>query len=150
MCTRIVYHGEDDMMVTARSMDWRDEIPACMWVFPRGIERNGAVGDNSIIWTSRYGSLIISAFDMASTDGMNEKGLVANLLWLAEANYPEYIGQTQGLSVSAWVQYVLDNYATVSETVEALKKEPFVIVSADIPGTQTFCYSTSLDIRLCW
>ncbi|MGV3000647.1 linear amide C-N hydrolase [Vibrio sp.] len=138
MCTRIVYHGDNEMIVTARSMDWRDEIPACMWVFPRGIERNGSVGENSIVWTSRYGSLITSAFNMSSTDGMNEKGLVANLLWLAEANYPEYKGQMPGLSVSAWVQYVLDNYATVSETVEALKKEPFVIVSADIPGTQRF------------
>lgn len=137
-CTRVVYHGEDQLIITARSMDWRDEIPANIWIFPRGMQRNGKAGKNSISWTSRYGSVITSAFDISSTDGMNEKGLVANLLWLAEAQYPKYTETKKGLSVAAWVQYVLDNYATVSEAVEALKKEPFVVVSTDIPGTQRF------------
>jgi len=137
-CTRIVYHGKEQLIITARSMDWRDEIPANIWIFPRGMQRNGEAGENSISWTSRYGSVVTSAFDIASTDGMNEKGLVANLLWLAESRYPEYTDTKKGLSVAAWVQYVLDNFATVSETVEALKKEPFVIVSANIPGTQRF------------
>ncbi|WP_412498340.1 linear amide C-N hydrolase [Shewanella indica] len=137
-CTRAVYHGEQQLVITARSMDWRDEIPASLWLFPRGMLRHGAVGDNSVTWTSRYGSLITSAFDISSTDGMNEKGLVANLLWLAESSYPEYQGKRKGLSVAAWVQYVLDNFATVAETVEALRAEPFVVVSANIPGTQRF------------
>lgn len=137
-CTRAVYHGEEQLVITARTMDWRDEIPANIWIFPRGMHRHGSVGDNSVTWTSSYGSVVTSAFDIASTDGMNEKGLVANLLWLAEARYPEYKGQTKGLSVAAWVQYVLDNFATVSEAVDALGGESFVIVSADIPGTQRF------------
>ncbi|MFQ6370258.1 linear amide C-N hydrolase [Shewanella sp. YIC-542] len=137
-CTRAVYVGEQQLVLTARSMDWRDEIPANLWLFPRGMQRHGAVGDNSVTWTSRYGSLVTSAFDIASTDGMNEKGLVANLLWLAESRYPAYTGAQKGLSVAAWVQYVLDNFATVTEAVEAMRDEPFVVVSANIPGTDRF------------
>lgn len=137
-CTRAVYQGPDGLVITGRSMDWKDEIPANLWLFPRGMERHGSVGPNSVTWTSRYGSIVATAFDIASADGMNEKGLVANLLWLAESSYPEFGPDVQGLSVAAWVQYVLDNFSTVADAVESLRAEPFVIVSSDIPGTERF------------
>ncbi|CAM5180468.1 linear amide C-N hydrolase [Alishewanella longhuensis] len=137
-CTRAVYKGPEQTIITARSMDWKDEIPADLWLFPRGITRQGEVGPNSISWTAKYGSIVASAFDIASADGMNEKGLVANLLWLVESRYPEYDGSQPGLTIAAWVQYMLDNFATVAEAVAAMQSEPFVIVSADIPGTSKF------------
>ena len=137
-CTRAVYHGPEGMVLTARSMDWREEIPVNLWVFPRGMERHGAVGPNSVTWTSRYGSVVASAFDIASADGINEVGLVGNILWLVESRYPEYDGSVAGLSIAAWLQYVLDNFPTVAAAVEALRPEPFVIASADIPGTDRF------------
>ncbi len=137
-CTRVVYQGPEATVITGRSMDWRDEIPVNLWLFPRGMQRHGAVGPNSIQWKSRYGSVIASAFDIATTDGMNEKGLVVNLLWLAESQYPDYSGSRKGLSAAAWAQYVLDNFATVDEAVKALRKEPFVVVSSNIPGTDRF------------
>jgi len=137
-CTRIVYQGPENTIITARSMDWKDEIPANMWIFPRGMQRNGEVGPNSITWKSRYGSVILTAFDISTADGMNEKGLVANILWLAESEYPKYDGKQQGLTIAAWVQYVLDNFASVKEAVDELRKEKFVIVSDFIPGTKKF------------
>ena len=45
-------------------------------------------GSNSVQWTSKYGSVIASGYDICSTDGLNEAGLAANLLWLAESEYP--------------------------------------------------------------
>ncbi|SMD43926.1 penicillin amidase Cysteine peptidase. MEROPS family C59 [Aquiflexum balticum DSM 16537] len=134
-CTRVVYQGPNGNIITARSMDWKDEIPADIWLFPRGMNRNGAVGPNSVTWRSKYGSVVTSAFDISSTDGMNEKGLVANLLWLAESTYPEYDGKGKGLSIAAWVQYMLDNFATVAEAVDAMRNRDFEVVSANIPGT---------------
>ena len=119
-------------------MDWEDEIPANLWIFPAGMERNGEAGSNSVKWKSKYGSIIASAYDIASADGMNEKGLVANLLWLAESQYPAYDGSRKGLSIAAWVQYVLDNFTSVEETVNELRKEEFVIVSTYIPGTKVY------------
>lgn len=139
-CTRVVYQGPNNTIITARSMDWKDEIPANIWIFPRGMERQGETGPNSITWRSKYGSVIASAWDIATADGMNEKGLVANILWLAESQYPEFDinGDQEGLTVAAWAQYVLDNFATVEETVNELKKEELVVVSDFIPGTDKF------------
>ena len=137
-CSRVVYQGPNNYIITARSMDWEDEIPANLWIFPAGMERNGEAGSNSVKWKSKYGSIIASAYDIASADGMNEKGLVANLLWLAESQYPAYDGSRKGLSIAAWVQYVLDNFTSVEETVNELRKEEFVIVSTYIPGTKVY------------
>ncbi|OXA92061.1 choloylglycine hydrolase [Flavobacterium hydatis] len=139
-CTRVVYKGPNNTVITARSMDWKDEIDANIWVFPRGLQRDGNVGKSSIKWTSKFGSVITSAWDIATTDGINEKGLVANVLWLVESQYPKYNpqGAVKGITISAWAQYVLDNFATVKETVDELRKEDFVIVSDYIPGTTKF------------
>lgn len=136
-CTRVVYQGPNSTIITARSMDWEEEIGTNLWVFPRGMKRNGETPPNSIEWTSKYGSVIASAYDISSADGMNEKGLVANLNWLAESEYPTWDKKKAGLTVAAWVQYVLDNFATVEEAVTELQKENFVILTASIPGTST-------------
>lgn len=139
-CTRVVYTGPNDTVITGRTMDFSLEIPANLWIFPKGMERNGEVGPNSIEWTSKYGSVIASSWDIATPDGMNEKGLVANLLWLVQSEYPEFDrdGDRPGLAISAWAQYALDNFATVSEAVEALSQEEFAIVTDFIPGTDKF------------
>jgi len=31
-CTRAVYQGPENTVITARSMDWKDEIPANLWL----------------------------------------------------------------------------------------------------------------------
>ena len=139
-CTRVVYKGPNNTVITGRTMDFSMEIPANLWVFPRGIQRNGEVGENSVTWTSKYGSIAASSWDIATSDGMNEKGLVANMLWLVESEYPEFdkAGDKQGLAISLWAQYVLDNFATVAEAVAALRSESFAVVSDFIPGTDKF------------
>lgn len=132
-CTRAVYLGSAGVVVTGRSMDWSEDMRTNLWVFPAGIARTGAAGANTPKWVSRYGSLIASGYDVGTADGMNEKGLVANLLYLAESEYPKPEGRP-ALSMSLWAQYVLDNFASVSEAVEALSKEPFVVVTAVLPN----------------
>ncbi len=61
------------------------------------------------------------------------KKLVANLLWLAESEYPQWNGQKPGLSIAAWVQYMLDNFATVDEAVKEMEKGEFEVVSDMMP-----------------
>lgn len=133
-CTRVMYKGGDSIVLTARSMDWKEDIRTDLWIFPRGMKRSGETGGNTLKWTSKYGSLIASAYNMATADGMNEKGLAANLLWLSESEFPKWDKSKPGLSISLWAQYVLDNFATVKEAVEALEKEPFTLVSEYIPN----------------
>ena len=134
MCTRLVYLGPNDTVITARSMDWKLDLGTNLWAFPRGMEREGCAGPNSIKWTSLYGSVVGSAYDMCTTDGVNDAGLSANLLWLVESEYPAYDGSTPGLSIAAWAQYVLDRCGSVAEAVEVLAAEPFTIVTAAVPG----------------
>lgn len=134
MCTRVVYLGPNGNIITGRSMDWKVELSTDLWAFPRGLQRNGQVGANSVEWTSKYGSVVASGYNVCSTDGLNEAGLSANLLWLAESEYPSYDGSGPGLSVAAWAQYVLDNFATVAEAVAALSAEPFAVVTDGVPG----------------
>jgi choloylglycine hydrolase len=133
-CTRIVYQGPNGTILTARSMDWKEDIMTNLWIFPRGMERNGEVGPNSLKWKSKYGSVIASGYDNSSTDGMNEKGLVANLLWLAESEYPQWDQKKPGLSIAIWTQYVLDNFVTVEDAVAELRKEKFSVVTTAMPG----------------
>ena len=83
-CTRFVYLGPNDNIITARSMDWKLDVATNLWAFPRGMERSGEAGPNSLKWTSKYGSVIATGYDVSTTDGMNERGLVANVLWLVE------------------------------------------------------------------
>ncbi|MFK3690060.1 linear amide C-N hydrolase [Agrobacterium tumefaciens] len=135
-CTRFVYLGENDQVMTARSMDWKTDVGTNIWVFPRGMERSGEAGPNSVKWTSKYGSVIASGYDISTTDGMNEAGLATNVLWLVESSYPAYDGKSPGLSIAAWAQYALDNFATVDEAVSALEKNPFTIVTDKVPGEE--------------
>lgn len=135
-CTRVVFLGPNDEVITARSMDWKTDTLTNLWILPRGMKRNGEAGPNSVQWTSKYGSLVASAYDICTTDGMNEKGLVANLLWLVESEYPQpHVGKPS-MAISIWTQYVLDNFATVNEAVAALESEPFEVVTAQVPGEE--------------
>lgn len=133
-CTRVVYLGANDDVITARSMDWKNDVATNLWIFPRGMARSGEAGPNSVKWTSRYGSVIATGYDISTTDGMNEAGLMANVLWLVESEYPAYDGRGPGLSIAAWAQYALDNYGSVKEAVDALSKQPFTVVTDKVPG----------------
>ena len=134
-CTRAVYLGPEDTIITVRSMDWMADLGSNIWAFPRGMQRDGAAGPMSIRWTSKYGSVAASAFEAATADGMNEKGLVANLLYLSESEYvqPSPGDKRLPMSISVWTQYILDNYATVAEAVTAIRKEPFYVIPVMSP-----------------
>ena len=134
-CTRAVYFGKEGQTVTGRTMDWFEaDLGSNIWLYPRGLTRNSNTSKPTI-WTSKYGSLVTTLYEGASADGMNEKGLVANLLYLPESKYPEARAgdDRPTLPNSAWVQYVLDNYATVAEAVADLGKESFRMVAITAP-----------------
>ena len=133
-CTRCVYLGPEGEVIVARSMDWVEDPGTNLYSFPRGMKRDGAAGPKSIAWSSKYGSVVCSFYECSSVDGINEKGLVANVLYLVESDYGQPDGQKPILSIALWAQYVLDNYANVAEAVEALRKEPFVIVAPMLPN----------------
>ena len=92
-----------------------------LYTMPQGVDRDGLVNQKSLSWTSKYGGVVSTVWDCAAADGLNEVGLNANLLYLAEAKYGERDPSRPGLSIALWVQYLLDTCATVAEAVEATK-----------------------------
>jgi choloylglycine hydrolase len=128
-------------------MDWNDPTAeTALWVFPRGMDRDGGIGKNPVKWTSKYGSVIASFYNAASSDGMNEKGRVANVLYLAESDYGDAAKTGKPtLSIGAWVQYFLDSYATVKEAVEAMKDAPFTVVAPILPNGRAASVHLSLS-----
>ncbi len=138
-CTRVVYLSDEQNVITARSMDWKVDVGSNIWVLPNNVSRDGSAGKNSIKWTSKYGSVVTTGYDISTTDGMNEKGLAANLLWLVESEYPNIEkNKKPTLSISLWAQYILDNYSTVAEAVKALEKFPFPTPAMTIPAAFSF------------
>ena len=133
-CTRAVYLGPQGQTVTGRSMDWVEDMQTNLWVFPREMKRDGGLGKGSLEWTSKYGSVVASVYEGGTADGMNERGLVANLLYLAESEYPAVDDPRPGVSITAWAQYLLDNFATVEEAVAEMKKDGFRVVAVDAPN----------------
>ncbi len=147
-CSRVLWDS-GKAVVVGRNMDWADPMPADLWVLPRGIKRDGMTGRNTLTWTARYGTIVTAGEAApgmaAASDGMNEKGLAAQMLWLAEANYGKRDESLPGLSVGLWAQYYLDNFSTVKEAVEFTRNTPFQIVTASIPGRGRVALHLSLN-----
>ena len=79
-CTRVIYIGPEQTVLTGRTMDFSIDIPANLWLFPRGMERHGQVEPNSLRWVSRFGSIAASSWDIATPDGMKgEWGRISNI-----------------------------------------------------------------------
>ena len=71
---RAVYFGKELPTVTGGTMIFFVEMGTHMWAFPREMRRDGGTGANAYTWTGKCGSVVVSVFDGATADGMNEKG----------------------------------------------------------------------------
>lgn len=134
MCTRVMWPDANGSVIVGRNMDFHQDLHTNLWKLPRGIKRNDRV-EGKLQWTAKYGSVIAGVYDILSTDGVNEKGLAAHLLWLAESDYGTPDDDRPQLAMSVWLQYYLDNFATVGEAVAwSEKRQPHVIPMADPTG----------------
>lgn len=133
-CTRALFVGSENTVLTGRTMDWEEDMATDIWLFPRGIAHNGEPGSDSIKWVSKYGSVVSSVYNLASADGMNEKGLVMNMLYLAESDYGSQKPGHPGMTIGLWGQYVLDNFATVDEAVKSLSANAPHLIAPTLPN----------------
>jgi choloylglycine hydrolase len=73
----------------------------------------------TISWISAYGSITFNQYGKEfPTGGMNEKGLVVELMWLDGTSYPA-ADNRPALGVLQWLQYQLDNASTVAEVTQS-------------------------------
>jgi choloylglycine hydrolase len=140
-CSRATWLGPDNAVITGRSMDWPYAFNTHFFVLPRGTKNVGIENGQGLTWDSKYGTVVAGGTTTPGGpidgvfDGMNEQGLGANLLYLAETEWPKPGTDKPHVSWAAWVQYVLSNYATVAEAVDAIAREPVYLVPANFgPG----------------
>src|SRR5690606_174036 len=111
-CSRIFWNDNGQAKVVARTVDLYRSDEAKVTVYPRGTARTGIPGaTGGLEWKAKFGSVAITAFGAATSDGMNERGLSANLLYLDQTRYEER-DDRPALSNVLWAQWVLDNFAT--------------------------------------
>jgi choloylglycine hydrolase len=147
-CTRVLWTSPDSQVLVGRTQDWTEKANSAFRVYPRGIERTGAVAENPHKWTSKYGSVVVSAYDIGTHEGVNEKGLSAHALYLAvEAAFGERDPKREAIGIMQWVQYYLDNFATVAEAVEAQKSFQFQIEPLILPNGYPTLVHVSISDR---
>ncbi len=134
-CSRVTWLGPNGMVITGRSMDWPYSFNSHLYAVPAGSTQDGAGGVNSLTWTRKYGAVeVAGTLDPKGPidgvfDGMNSTGLVANLLYLAEADFgPAPTDNRPRLSMAGWVDYVLTSFGTVNEVVDAFTNPSIYIV----------------------
>lgn len=89
-------------------------------------------------WISRYGSV---SFNLLGIDlpcyGMNEKGLYVVELFL-DNTYSINDSSKAKMFWGQWIQYQLDNYATVEEVIQNLNSSPVIDWWPTFPGSHFF------------
>jgi choloylglycine hydrolase len=83
----------------------------------RGMSKRAMWAEHPAEWTSTHGSLTFNQYgrEMPS-GGMNESGLIVELMWLEESRYPDR-DKRPAIGKMQWIQYQLDVSATVADVI---------------------------------
>ncbi len=108
--------------VHGANLDWTDGTGIIV-INQRGVSKRAVSGSQTAAeaakWISRFGSV---SFNMYGCDwswgGMNEAGLCASTMLLDETRYPEP-DERPSLFLGQWLQYQLDNCASVEEVLSS-------------------------------
>lgn len=109
--------------VFGRNYDWVSGNGMVI-VNARGVAKNSFMpaDGKSISWVSGYGSITFNQFGKEFPHGgINERGLVVELMWLSETVYPEEDDRAS-MNELQWIQYQLDNCANIAEVIATDKK----------------------------
>jgi len=94
MCSRILSNNNKLAVVVGRTMDSPGGTDPKITGFPRGVMRKGRLVGTAVAaeacpanWKSTYGSMVTTVFSMGTTDGFNERGLAAHLLYLKATDF---------------------------------------------------------------
>jgi penicillin V acylase-like amidase (Ntn superfamily) len=122
-CTSFLLENGKGQRVIGKSYDWDQGQGVVLWN-PHGLVKQAIPslepGERPARWTSRFASLTFNQYGREMpTGGMNEKGLVVEILWLASSAYP-IPDSRPTIRMLQWVQYQLDNYSTVAEVLTHL------------------------------
>lgn len=110
-------------MVFGRNYDWITGN-GMVCTNQRGLSKTSdkTKDGTTISWVSQYGSITFNQYGKEfPTGGMNEKGLVVEMMWLDGTKYPA-ADNRPAVGVLQWIQYQLDNCVTIDEVISSDKK----------------------------
>jgi len=109
---------KDGHYIFGRNYDWVTGNGMVL-VNARGVKKASfsAPGSKTISWVSACGSITFNQYGKEFPHGgMNETGLVIELMWLSETAYPAP-DERAGMNELQWIQYQLDNHTTVDQVI---------------------------------
>lgn len=112
-----------DKLLFGRNFDFFTGNGAIM-VNPRGLVKTALVlpGENPAKWTAQYGSVTFNQVGRElPMGGMNEAGLVVEMMWHFAAAYPAPDARPALMELQ-WMQYLLDTCATTADVAASLEK----------------------------
>ncbi len=123
MCTGIQLKAEDDSIIFARTLEFGIDLHSDVLVVPRNHKLKASC-DNAHEWTTKYGMVGANAEKQPIiVDGVNEKGLTANLFYFAGyADFQKVDASEKTLSSVDLGTWILSNCANVAEIKEAIHK----------------------------
>ena len=114
-CTTFCFLNNGEW-IYGRNYDWMTEHCLVM-VNKRGLAKEALTQDIPAQWVAKYGSVTFNQYGKEfPLGGMNEAGLVIEVMWLEQTEYP-HPDSRKALPDLQWVQYQLDNYSTVDEVI---------------------------------
>lgn len=119
-CTTLTIKDNRDNIFFARNFDFFVG-DAHVTVNKRGLKKTALIKppEKRMTWTSRLGSVTFNLIGREfPIGGMNEAGLVVEILKLERTEYPE-MDERYGLTLLQWVQYQLDNSRTVEDVIKS-------------------------------
>ncbi len=128
-CTNVCL-DHDGSCVFAQNFDFPFQ-GTLLFVNKRGVAKTGwdpGTTGEVARWTSRYGSVTFNLMGYQNAfSGMNEAGLVGSSMYLPEGGETRWDARPN-LSEGLWLQYQLDNFATVKEVLasEATVRRYFI------------------------
>lgn len=132
-CTRVFMNQYPDHLVAGRNLDFFGPVDPYLVITPRGIAHNGGANKQAKQWITKYGSVVIHADDVFPMDGMNEKGLSGHTLYYTDGSQIQSDNKNKPvLETQAWLSYILDNFATVSEAVKSIQND-VRLVAVELP-----------------
>lgn len=116
-CSTFVLRGKDEL-VFGGNLDFFTSRGLVV-INKKGVAKTALLTppEEPLSWVSMYGSITLNQMGREFPfGGMNERGLVVQMMWLEDTDYPQP-DERPGIPELQWIQYQLDNASTVEEVI---------------------------------
>src|SRR5688500_435154 len=116
-CTTFCLKNKGEVLF-GKNYDWSIG-DGMIFVNKRGIWKISSLESEKNVakWVSKYGSITFNQYGWEQpSGGMNETGVVIELMWLDDTKYPKP-DERPAIDVLEWIQYQLDTSATTAEVI---------------------------------